>query len=184
MKLVILDRDGVINQDSPDYIKSPEEWQPIPGSLEAIARLNQAGFHVYVASNQSGIGRGLFDLDALFGIHERMQRALAELGARIEAIEFAPDHPGAASGMRKPEPGMLLDLAQRLQINLDGVPAVGDSWRDLQAAEAAGARPVLVLTGNGERTQKEHLIAGVPVYADLAAFASDWIEREQKAQAE
>lgn len=184
MKLVILDRDGVINHDSPDYIKSADEWHPIPGSLEAIARLHQAGFHVYVASNQSGIGRNLFTLDALFAIHERMQRALAELGARVEAIEFAPDHPDAASDMRKPGPGMLLDLAKRLQINLDGVPVVGDSWRDLQSAKAAGARPILVLTGNGERTRKEHSIDGVAVYADLAAFASDWIEQDQKAQAE
>lgn len=182
MKLVILDRDGVINHDSPDYIKSVDEWRPIPGSLEAIARLYQAGFHVYVASNQSGIGRGLYDFDALFAIHEHMQRALAELGARVEAIEFAPDHPDAASDMRKPGPGLLLDLAKRLQINLDGVPMVGDSWRDLQAAEAAGACPVLVLTGNGERTKKEHSINGIPVYADLAAFASAWIEQDHKAQ--
>jgi len=184
MKLVILDRDGVINEDSPDYIKSAEEWRPIPGSLEAIARLHQAGFHVYVASNQSGIGRGLFDLDALLTIHERMQRALAELGARIDAIEFAPEHPDDASDLRKPAPGMLLDLAKRLQISLDGVPVVGDSLRDLQAAEAAGASPVLVLSGNGQRTKLEHKLPGVPVYADLATFAEDWIERTAQAQAE
>lgn len=184
MKLVILDRDGVINEDSPDYIKSPEEWHPIPGSLEAIARLHQAGFHVYVASNQSGIGRGLFDLDALFAIHERMQRALAELGARVEAVEFAPDHPDAASDMRKPGPGMLLDLARRLQISLDGVPVVGDSQRDLEAARAAGARPVLVLTGNGQRTKKERDIDGAAVYPDLAAFANATLAEDMKVQDE
>ncbi len=184
MKLVILDRDGVINEDSPNYIKSVDEWHPIPGALEAIARLHQAGFHVYVASNQSGIGRGLFDLDALFAIHERMQQALAELGARVEAIEFAPDHPDGASDMRKPEPGMLLDLAKRLQINLEGVPVVGDSFRDLEAARAAGACPVLVLTGNGRCTKKERNVDGIAIYADLAAFASAWIEKDLKAQAE
>lgn len=183
MKLVILDRDGVINEDSPDYIKSVDEWRPIPGSLEAIARLHQAGVHVFVASNQSGIGRGLFDLDALFAIHDQMQRALAELGARVEAVEFAPEHPDAASDLRKPGPGMLLDLAKRLQVSLDGVPVVGDSLRDLQAAEAAGARPVLVLTGNGQRTKTKHELPGVPVFTDLAAFADDWIERLVKAQA-
>lgn len=184
MKLVILDRDGVINEDSPDYIKSPEEWRPIPGSLEAIARLHQAGFHVYVASNQSGIGRGLFDLDALFAIHEHMQRALAELGARVEAIEFAPDHPDVASDMRKPGPGMLLDLARRLQVSLDNVPVVGDSQRDLEAARAAGARPVLVLTGNGKRTKKEQNVDGVSVYPDLAAFANALLAEDLKTQAE
>lgn len=184
MKLVILDRDGVINEDSPDYIKSVDEWHPIPGSLEAIARLNQAGFHVYVVSNQSGIGRGLFDLDALFAIHERMQRALAELGARVEAVEFAPDHPDAASDMRKPGPGMLLDLAKRLQINLEGVPVVGDSLRDLESAQAAGACPVLVLTGNGQRTKKERNVDGIATYDDLAAFANDWIEKDLMNQAE
>ena len=177
MKLVILDRDGVINADSPDYVKSVDEWCPIPGSLEAIARLCRAGFHVYVASNQSGVGRRLFDLDALFAIHERMQRALVDLGARIEAVEFAPAHPRRGSDLRKPAPGMLLDLAERLQISLEGVPVVGDSARDLEAARAAGACPVLVLTGNGQRTKNAHNGDDLLCYADLAAFATDWIER-------
>lgn len=172
MKLVILDRDGVINEDSDDYIRSPAEWRPIPGSLEAIARLTQAGWRVYVASNQSGIGRGLFDLDALFAIHDRMQRACAELGGRIDGIEYAPDHPDHATEMRKPAPGMLKDLARRLQVNLADVHFVGDKIEDVQAARAAGARPVLVRTGKGTRTEKAHKPEGVPIYDDLAAFVT------------
>jgi D-glycero-D-manno-heptose 1,7-bisphosphate phosphatase len=171
MKLVILDRDGVINEDSDEYIKSAEEWRPIPGSLEAIAMLCQAGYQVYIASNQSGIGRGLFDYDALFAIHERLQRAVAEVGGRISGIEFAPDHPDQASELRKPAPGMLKDLARRLGIGLEGVPFVGDSASDIEAARAAGARPVLVLTGKGERTNSVRVADDVPVYKDLAEFA-------------
>lgn len=175
MKIVILDRDGVINEDSPEHIKSVREWRPIPGSLEAIARLNRAGFQVFVASNQSGVGRGLFDLDVLFAIHEHMQRMLGELGGRIEGIEFAPDHPDQATSLRKPGPGMLLDIADRLQITLEGVPVVGDAARDLDAARAAGARPILVLTGQGARTITVHDMIAVPCYANLSAFADDWI---------
>ncbi|MDB5987537.1 MAG: family hydrolase [Nevskia sp.] len=170
MKLVILDRDGVINEDSDEFIKSVVEWQPVPGSLEAIAQLCQAGYHVYVASNQSGIGRGLLDYDALFAIHDRMQRAVAELGGRIEAIEYAPEHPDQATEMRKPAPGMLKDLANRLGVSLQGVPFVGDSVSDLEAATAAGARPVLVLSGKGKSTKMAHEAAEVETYADLAAF--------------
>lgn len=177
-KVVILDRDGVINEDSPDYIKSPGEWRPIPGSLEAIARLNRAGFRVCVATNQSGVGRGLYSLETLHAIHEKMQRTLAEHGGRIEVIEFAPEHPDRATDRRKPGPGMLLALARRLGVSLSGVPVVGDSWRDLQAAQAAGARAVLVLTGNGQRTRAEHALPDMPVYADLAAFVDDWLAQE------
>ncbi|WP_293001328.1 D-glycero-beta-D-manno-heptose 1,7-bisphosphate 7-phosphatase [Nevskia sp.] len=177
MKLVILDRDGVINEDSPDFIKSVAEWQPVPGSLEAIAMLCQAGYRVFVASNQSGIGRGLLDFDALFAIHDRMQRALAELGGRIDGIFFAPEHPDRASEMRKPAPGMLKDLAKRLNQSLDGVPFVGDSGSDLEAARAAGARPVLVLSGNGERTKTKQNLADVEVFDNLMAFARTHIER-------
>jgi D-glycero-D-manno-heptose 1,7-bisphosphate phosphatase len=175
MKLVILDRDGVINEDSDEYIKSVAEWKPIPGSLEAIAQLCRAGFEVYIASNQSGIGRGLYDLDALFAIHDRMQSALAGLGGRISAISYAPDTPENASNMRKPAPGMLIDLAQRLQVNLEDVPFVGDNISDVEAARAAGARPVLVRTGKGERTLAKHALEGVPVYKDLAEFARAWV---------
>jgi D-glycero-D-manno-heptose 1,7-bisphosphate phosphatase len=172
MKLVILDRDGVINEDSDEYIKSVAEWKPVPGSLEAIAQLCQAGYQVYVASNQSGIGRGLMDFDALFAIHERLQRAVAELGGRISGIEYAPEHPDNASEMRKPAPGMLKDLARRLQVSLENVWFVGDSYSDVEAARAAGARPVLVLSGKGERTKLKHDLDGIPVYKDLAEFAS------------
>lgn len=173
MKLVILDRDGVLNEESPDFIKSVAEWKPIPGSLEAVARLCHAGFRVFVASNQSGIGRGLLDYDALFAIHDKLQRAVADLGGRIDAISYAPDHPDRATEMRKPRPGMLLDIARRLGVSLDNVSAVGDSMRDIEAARAAGARPVLVRTGNGRKAEKE--LAGasdVRIYDDLAAFAA------------
>ncbi|MEK6807106.1 MAG: D-glycero-beta-D-manno-heptose 1,7-bisphosphate 7-phosphatase [Pseudomonadota bacterium] len=175
MKYVILDRDGVINEDSDAYIKSVAEWKPIPGSLEAIARLCQAGWRVLVASNQSAIGRGLMDYDALFAIHDRIQRALAELGGRVDAISFAPETPDQPSLMRKPKPGMLLDLGKRLNLSLEGVPVVGDSLRDIEAARAAKARPILVRTGNGQRTQQEHAkeLAGVAVFDDLAAVAAD-----------
>jgi len=174
MKVVILDRDGVINEDSADFVKSVSEWKPIPGSLEAIARLCHAGFHVCVASNQSGIGRGLFDYDALFAIHDKLQRALADLGGRIEAIAYAPEHPDQATEMRKPNPGMLLDLGRRLGVPLARVHAVGDSMRDIDAALAAGCRPVLVRTGFGRETEaalgaKREQVA---VYSDLAACAA------------
>lgn len=175
MKFVLLDRDGVINEDSDDYIKSVAEWKPIPGSIEAIARLTQAGWRVYLATNQSAVGRGYMDFDALFAIHDRLQKLCAELGGRIDGIEFAPEHPDQASEMRKPQPGMLRDLARRLQIKLDGVPFVGDSAIDIEAARAAGATPILVRTGNGARTEKTQAAAGVAVYDDLAQFVTAWL---------
>lgn len=183
MKLVILDRDGVINEDSDDYIKSVAEWQPIPGSLEAIARLCQAGYRVYIASNQSGIGRGLFDYDALFAINDRLQHLAGELGGRIDAIEFAPETPEQASDMRKPAPGMLKDLARRLQINLEEVCFVGDKADDLEAARAAGARPVLVRSGRGARTEEVHDLKAVCVFDDLAAFVTAFLAAGGKADA-
>lgn len=172
MKIVILDRDGVINEDSPHYVKSVAEWQPIPGSLEAIARLCQSGYRVFVVSNQSGLGQGLFDYDAFFAMNDRLQELLAEVGGRIDGIFFAPDHPQQATNQRKPGPGMLLDLAKRLSLNLETVPSVGDSLRDIDASRAAGARPVLVRTGNGRKTEAEHPAAleGVSVYDSLADF--------------
>ena len=174
MKLVILDRDGVINEESDAFIKSVAEWKPIPGSLEAIARLCHAGYRIAIASNQSGIGRGLLDYDALFAIHDKMQRALADLGGRIDAIAYAPEHPDQASDMRKPGPGMLVDIGKRLGVPLERVHAVGDSMRDLEAARAAGCKPVLVRTGNGRKTEKElgRKRGDVAIYDDLAAFAS------------
>jgi D-glycero-D-manno-heptose 1,7-bisphosphate phosphatase len=180
VKIVIVDRDGVINEDSDEFIKSVAEWKPIPGSLEAIAQLCHAGWRVFIASNQSGIGRGLLDYDALFAIHDRMQRALAELGGRVDAVEFAPDHPDRATEMRKPGSGMLKDLAKRLGVTLENVCFVGDTEGDVQAARGAGARPVLVLSGKGRRTVDKQNWADVPVYQDLAAFVRTVIARDQR----
>jgi len=172
MKLVILDRDGVINFDSDEYIKSPEEWTAIPGSLEAIARLTQAGFRVVVATNQSGLGRGLFDMAALNAMHNKMHKAVSQLGGRIDAVFFCPHAQDAGCACRKPRPGMLLEIGERFNLALAGVPAIGDSLRDLQAAASAGARPVLVLTGKGEQTRKAGgLPAGTEIHKDLAAAA-------------
>jgi D-glycero-D-manno-heptose 1,7-bisphosphate phosphatase len=173
MKLVVLDRDGVINVDSDQYIKSPDEWKPIPGSLEAIARLTQAGFRVVVATNQSGLGRGLFDMATLNAMHDKMHKAVNQLGGRIDAVFFCPHAQDDGCLCRKPQPGMLLEIAERFKLELAGVPAIGDSLRDLQAADAAGARPVLVLTGKGAKTLKAGgLPAGTEVHADLAAAAA------------
>lgn len=172
MGLVILDRDGVINEDSDEYIKSPEEWVAIPGSLEAIARLNQSGYRVVVASNQSGVARRLFDIEALNRIHEKMLLALAEVGGTIDALFFCPHKPSDRCRCRKPQPGMLLDIADRLRTPLDDVPVVGDSLRDLKAASAVSARPILVRTGKGADTEGTGKgLEGVEVYDDLAEVA-------------
>ncbi len=173
MKLVVLDRDGTINHDSERHIKSPAEWKPIKGSLEAIARLTQAGYRVVVATNQSGIGRGLFDTATLNAIHDTMQRAVQQAGGRIDAIFFCPHAGESDCECRKPKPGMLLEIGKRLNTPLAGVPMVGDALRDLQAAEAAGARPVLVLTGKGRNTRDAGgLPPGTEIFPDLAAFAT------------
>ena len=169
MKLVILDRDGVINHDSTSYIKSPEEWKPIPGSLEAIALLNQAGYRVLVATNQSGVGRGLFDMATLNAIHDKMHRALGQAGGRVDGIFYCPHAHDAGCACRKPRPGLLDEIARRFGVSLEGVPMIGDSLRDLQAAAAVGAQPVLVLTGKGKKTRKDgDLPEGTVVHADLA----------------
>jgi D-glycero-D-manno-heptose 1,7-bisphosphate phosphatase len=173
MKLVILDRDGTINHDSDHHIKSPAEWRPIEGSLEAIARLTQAGFRIVVATNQSGIARGLLDTGTLIAIHETLQRAAALAGGRIDAFFFCPHAADSACKCRKPEPGMLLEVARRFNVSLENTYMVGDALRDVQAAAAAGARPVLVLTGRGRRTRDEGALPpGTAVYEDLAAFAA------------
>lgn len=173
MKLVILDRDGTINHDSDQYIKSVEEWRPLKGSIEAIARLTQAGYRIVVATNQSGIARGLFDTATLIAIHEHLQRAVAQAGGRIDAFFFCPHAADSDCECRKPKPGMLLEIARRFNVSLATVYMVGDAPRDLQAAAAAGARPVLVLTGKGRKTRDEGgLPAGTEVFADLAAFAA------------
>ena len=170
MKLIVLDRDGVINHDSAAYIKSPGEWRPIAGSLDAIARLNQAGFHVVVATNQSGIGRGLFDMATLNAIHAKMHQALAQAGARVDAIFFCPHTADDRCRCRKPKTGMYEDIARRLNASLAGVPIVGDSIRDLEAAAAVHALPMLVLTGNGKKTRRAgNMPPDTQVFADLAA---------------
>jgi D-glycero-D-manno-heptose 1,7-bisphosphate phosphatase len=181
MKWVILDRDGVINHDSPDYIKSVAEWRALPGSLEAIARLCQAGFRVYVATNQAGIGRGLFTYDELLQMFEHLQREVAALGGRIDGVAFAPEHPDQASELRKPAPGMLKDLARRLQLPLEGVWFIGDSATDLAAARAAGAQPVLVRTGKGRETEAGEQDPGLRVFDDLAAAATALISADAAA---
>lgn len=168
MRVVILDRDGVINEDSEEFIKSPSEWKPIRGSLEAIARLHRAGWRVIVATNQSGIARGLFDLDTLARIHQSMHQRVNAAGGLIDAVFFCPHGPDDNCNCRKPKPGLFQDIAARLRIDLAGVPAIGDSLRDLQAALAAGARPILVKTGKGFGTASHpDLPSGIPVYDDL-----------------
>jgi len=169
MKLVILDRDGVINQDSDQFIKTPDEWQPIPGSLEAIAKLSHSGYRVVVASNQSGIGRGLLDMATLNAINDKMYKALAPLGGRIDALFYCP-HPAEANcSCRKPKPGMFEDIARRFNISLNAVPSVGDSLRDMQACATVGCQPMLVLTGKGRKTLAAGDVpANTQVFEDLA----------------
>jgi D-glycero-D-manno-heptose 1,7-bisphosphate phosphatase len=177
MKLIVLDRDGVINQDSEQFIKSPDEWKAIPGSLEAIARLNQWGWRVVVASNQSGIGRGLFGMDTLNAINEKMVRSLAQAGGRLDAIFFCPHAANSTCDCRKPKPGMLKQIAQRFNVNLAGMPVVGDSLRDLQAGVAVGCKPFLVLTGKGQKTREDPALPPeTEIYADLASVVADLID--------
>ena len=168
MSLIILDRDGVINEDSDNFIKSPDEWQPLPGSLEAIAALKNAGWQVVVATNQSGIARKLFDLDTLHAIHDKMHRMVREYGGEIDAIFFCPHGPKDECDCRKPLPGLYEQIAKRLNTSLENVPSIGDSLRDLEAAKTAGAQPILVRTGKGTKTlYSAPGIEDVPVYCDL-----------------
>ena len=172
-KLIVLDRDGVINYDSDQFIKSPEEWRPIPGSLEAISRLNHAGFRVVVATNQSGLGRGLFDMATLIAINDKMHKALAQLGGRIDALFYCPHTADSACECRKPKPGMLIEIGNRFGVELTGVPCVGDSVRDLQAAAAVEAQPILVLSGKGEKTLRDGAFpANTVIFPDLAFVAT------------
>jgi D-glycero-D-manno-heptose 1,7-bisphosphate phosphatase len=172
-KLIVLDRDGVINYDSEQFIKSPDEWRPIPGSLEAISRLNHAGFRVVVATNQSGLGRGLFDMATLIAIHEKMHKALSQVGGRIDALFYCPHTADSACQCRKPKPGMLTEIGQRFGIDLTGVPCVGDSVRDLQCAAAVEAQPILVLSGKGEKTLREgNFPKETVIFPDLAFVAT------------
>ncbi len=174
MKLVILDRDGVINQDSDRFIKNPDEWRPIVGSLEAIAKLTQSGYRVIVATNQSGIGRGLFDMSTLNAIHEKMHRAVHQAGGRIDAIFYCPHAADSTCECRKPKPGMLKEIGLRFHTTLVGVPVVGDSLRDLEAAASVGAQPILVETGKGKLTKTaSSLPTGTIIASDLATVATD-----------
>ncbi len=176
-KVIILDRDGVINHDSDDYIKSPDEWIPIEGSLEAIAKLNAECYKVFIFTNQSGIGRGYYTLDTLQDMHEKMRKLLLDLGGHIEAIFFCPHTPEQRCKCRKPKTGMLEELAQRYQIDLAQTRIVGDSLKDMQAARQVNARAYLVKTGKGKRTIRssncELEALAIPVFKDLADFTSN-----------
>jgi D-glycero-D-manno-heptose 1,7-bisphosphate phosphatase len=176
--LIILDRDGVINYDSEEFIKSEDEWQPIPGSLEAIAALTQAGFTLAIASNQSGIARGLFDQGTLDAMHAKMLGLVHEAGGHISRIVICPHGPDDGCDCRKPRPGMLEQLAHHFDTSLAGVPVIGDSLRDLEAAAAVGARPILVRSGKGRRTEAAlpERFAGAAVYDDLAGAARALID--------
>jgi D-glycero-D-manno-heptose 1,7-bisphosphate phosphatase len=183
MKLVILDRDGTINQDSDEFIKSPEEWIPLPGALEAIAKLNHAGWQVVIASNQSGLGRGLFDVASLNAMHARMNKMLAGVGGRIEAVFYCPHTPEEDCSCRKPKPGLFTQIGERFGVELAGVPVVGDSVRDLQGGVAAGCEPHLVLTGKAAALRGQPLPPEFPsdtrVHDDLMAFARHWLARDE-----
>lgn len=183
MKPIILDRDGVINEESPDFIKSPEEWVPLKGSLEAIARLTQAGYDVIIVTNQSGVGRGLFSADMLGQIHVRMIDYIQQAGGKISSIAFCPHTDTDNCECRKPKAGLYQQLAQGLGISFNGIYSVGDSLRDLQAALTAGAQPVLVKTGNGKTTLKqveaspELGLSDIPVYDNLLSFTEDLLKQ-------
>jgi D-glycero-D-manno-heptose 1,7-bisphosphate phosphatase len=177
--LLILDRDGVINQDSPKFVKNTDEWLPIPGSIEAIAKLSRAGYTVAVASNQSGLARGLFDRKALRAMHRKLRRLVAAEGGHIDRIVVCPHGPDDGCRCRKPAPGLLQRLARYYGTSLDGVPAVGDSLRDLEAAVAAGATPILVRTGNGKAVASRlpKSLRSVSVFDNLAAVADTLLQR-------
>jgi D-glycero-D-manno-heptose 1,7-bisphosphate phosphatase len=183
-KLVILGRDGILNEYREGHVTAPEEWQPVPGALEALARINHAGWHAVVATNQAGIGRGMIDMAAINTVHARMIQLLQAQGGRIDAVFFCPHTPEEDCDCRKPKPGMLLDIGRRYGVDLAQVPMVGDTLRDLLAAQAAGCEPHLVLTGRaagiGDQ-QVRHMLAQVPtahLHADLAAFADFLLERD------
>ena len=180
-KLIVIDRDGTLNPDPEDYLRSPDDWQPLPGALEAVARLNQAGWRVVVATNQSGLGRGLFDIATLNDIHARMHKALAQAGGRVEAVFFCPHAPEDECDCRKPAPGLFLQISQRFGVPAAQMVAVGDSVRDAQAALAAGCEAHLVLSGQSvahrDGTLPPGLPAGVNVHPDLSAFADAIVAR-------
>jgi D-glycero-D-manno-heptose 1,7-bisphosphate phosphatase len=187
IKLVILGRDGILNEYREYHVKAPEEWHPVPGALEALARLNHAGWHVVVATNQAGIGRGMIDMASVNAIHAHMNQQLMAAGGRVDAVFFCPHTPEAGCDCRKPLPGMMRDIARRYGVDLKQVPMVADTLRDLLAAQAAGCEPHLVLTGRAARLDEatlNHKLQQVPatrVHADLAAFTDFVLQREHHA---
>jgi D-glycero-D-manno-heptose 1,7-bisphosphate phosphatase len=183
MNLIILDRDGTINYDSDGYIKSPQEWIPLPGSIEAIGRLTRAGYKVVVATNQSGVARGYFDMDTLNRIHNKMLDMVRDHGGEIDGIFFCPHGPEDNCECRKPKPGLFHEIEKRLNTNLAGAYALGDTLRDIQAARAGGAIPIMVRTGKGERTLTQHdeeVLNGTAVFDDLAAFVESLLSGKLK----
>ena len=177
IKLIILDRDGVINRDSDEYIKSENEWEALPGSLEAIARLNRAGFRIVVATNQSGLARGKFDIAALNAIHRKMHTHLTQYGGVVDAVFFCPHAPDENCGCRKPETGLFDEISRRLRVPLYKTTFVGDKLSDINAALAVKSKPVLVKTGNGQTLiDSGDLPADIPVFNDLASFAASILE--------
>jgi len=181
MSYIIIDRDGVINDDSDDYIKSADEWHAIPGSLEAIADLNRAGFHVLVASNQSGISRGLFDLETLNQMHEKLFQELTSVGGYIDEIFFCPHQPADNCDCRKPKPGMFYQIQKKYNVDFKSTYFIGDAIADLQVAQAVGCRFLLVLTGKGQRTLEKfpEQTSSIPCFANLAE-ASRFVLREKE----
>ncbi len=179
-QVIILDRDGVINEDSDEYIKSAEEWIPIAGSIEAISRLKKAGYLVAVASNQSGLARGMFDEKALQAIHKKMQDLLAQRGSSVDSIVFCPHSPNDNCVCRKPKPGMLMQIAKEFNVKPTDTLFVGDKYTDIQAARLAGSQPVLVKSGKGIRTLEKHApLDGVPVYDNLSHFVREFLRGHQ-----
>lgn len=166
MPFIILDRDGVINFDSLEYIKSPAEWHPIPGSLEAISRLNKAGYRVIIATNQSGLARGYYTEEVLNNIHKKLHAALAQVGGKVDEIFYCPHHPDDNCDCRKPKPGLLQQIQKKYDLNLADTFFIGDSVGDIRAALEVGCQPVLVLTGNGKKTLETY--PDVLHFADLA----------------
>jgi len=178
MKIIILDRDGVINQDSDNFIKSVDEFIPLPGSVEAIAKLKHAGYKVYIATNQSGIFRGFYTVETLHAMHDKLAMLLKDYDAEIDGIEFCPHGPDDHCDCRKPKTGMYLNIAKRVGLtDYSDILVVGDSLRDLQAAQAVNAKPHLVRTGKGERTiKKGEGLDGIPVYNDLSDFVNELLQ--------
>ncbi len=189
MKLVVLDRDGTINQDRDDYVKSPDEWVPIDGALEAIARLNHAGWHTVVATNQSGLGRGLFDMSALNAMHLKMNQMLARHGGRIDAVFFCPHAPEDGCNCRKPLPGLFEQIAERFGVDMEDVVVVGDTLRDLQAGATVGCKPHLVRSGKAATMSVDEVaeicrqVPGTRVHADLVAFAEHMVAQDRATRA-